>query len=93
MSADHASFLALSFPLYVIRTKTHRSTGRYLQCRMEHNLMEKEEMSRLGFLDSDNEAKPPRKVKKQTKEMTGFKVGQNIDEARSRRARALTSAL
>ncbi|CAE7459885.1 COX19 [Symbiodinium sp. CCMP2456] len=49
---------------------------RYLQCRMDKNLMTKEPMERLGFTEEDVSPAPARKKeKKKTKEETGWIVG------------------
>mmetsp|Transcript_58045 Transcript_58045/g.123284 ORF Transcript_58045/g.123284 Transcript_58045/m.123284 type:complete len:144 (-) Transcript_58045:116-547(-) len=49
---------------------------RYLECRMDKNLMREESMDRLGFTDQDNEKKPPRdKGKGMSKEDRGWVVG------------------
>uniref|UniRef100_A0A7S2MZ10 CHCH domain-containing protein n=1 Tax=Zooxanthella nutricula TaxID=1333877 RepID=A0A7S2MZ10_9DINO len=48
----------------------------YLECRMDKNLMRHEPMSSLGFTDSDEAHKAPRKRgKEKTKESTGWVVG------------------
>lgn len=48
----------------------------YMACRMDHNLMTREPMDRLGFTENDDEAKQARKKgKKKIKEDEGWVVG------------------
>eukprot|EP00928_Gymnodinium_smaydae_P079265 TRINITY_DN63235_c0_g1_i1.p2 TRINITY_DN63235_c0_g1~~TRINITY_DN63235_c0_g1_i1.p2 ORF type:complete len:142 (+),score=38.78 TRINITY_DN63235_c0_g1_i1:94-519(+) len=48
---------------------------KYLECRMDHNLMRRESMNSLGFLEEENAAKPARKRDKAKKEDAGWVVG------------------
>jgi len=48
----------------------------YLQCRMDHNLMAREPMNKLGFRDSDDKLRQPRKMRKHKKETLGFVPGE-----------------
>eukprot|EP00397_Hematodinium_sp_SG-2012_P068982 GEMP01115268.1.p1 GENE.GEMP01115268.1~~GEMP01115268.1.p1 ORF type:complete len:140 (+),score=10.84 GEMP01115268.1:36-422(+) len=48
----------------------------YLQCRMDHKLMHEEPMIRLGFRETDDKARKPRKVKRERKEDWGFIPGE-----------------
>eukprot|EP00929_Paragymnodinium_shiwhaense_P121365 TRINITY_DN93599_c0_g1_i1.p2 TRINITY_DN93599_c0_g1~~TRINITY_DN93599_c0_g1_i1.p2 ORF type:complete len:141 (+),score=47.92 TRINITY_DN93599_c0_g1_i1:89-511(+) len=48
---------------------------KYLQCRMDNNLMREEPMERLGFLTEETEAKAPRKKESKKKEDSGWVVG------------------
>ncbi|CAD7936649.1 unnamed protein product [Amoebophrya sp. A25] len=53
-------------------------TRQYLQCRMDHNLMHKEELAKLGFRESDVEVEcPPRQheTAMQRKQRQGFLAG------------------
>mmetsp|Transcript_5985 Transcript_5985/g.13628 ORF Transcript_5985/g.13628 Transcript_5985/m.13628 type:complete len:140 (+) Transcript_5985:41-460(+) len=58
---------------------------KYLQCRMDKNLMRREPMQSLGFTDEEVTAKPARKKNKtKTKEDTGWTVG--VDGIRPERS-------
>merc|ERR550537_2143655 len=48
---------------------------KYLECRMDHNLMRREPMQSLGFLEEESSPKPPRKREKTKKEDNGWIVG------------------
>jgi len=56
----------------------------YLQCRMDHNLMAQEPMNKLGFRDSDDKPRQPRKMRRQRKEQMGFMPGETEIMARQK---------
>ena len=66
--------------------KCREFSKKYLSCRMEHNLMAKEELSDLGFTETAqmNAINASQRVSGIKKEKTGFIAGMNIKGERKR---------